>query len=160
MKKKKGFTYTELLISIVLSSFVVLSIGAASTIGRRSYEKVVEETKIYSDIAYGFKLLQNRIRQADSLTTQPAAGAWVSATLIVNNRWVFGLYRAEGSPTIDFVYLNDKNDETAREVIFSVAETSPVSFTATVSSKAATVRLNGEKKKIRFDISTTVIRRS
>jgi hypothetical protein len=157
--RKKGYTYTEMLISLAISSFVVLSIGAASNIGRRSYGKVVEETKVYTDISYGFKLMQNRIRQAKNLSTQAASGVWVSNKLIVNDG-AFGLYRAAGSLTIDFVYLADKDNENVREVIFSVAASASVNFTVNISGKAVTIRLYGEKKNIPFDVSTTVVRRS
>ena len=157
--RKKGYTYTELLMSLAISSFVVLSIGAASNIGRRSYEKTIEETRVYTDISYGFKLMQNRIHRAKSLSTQAASGSWVSSRLIIDDR-AFGLYQATGSPMIDFVYLADKDDENTREVILSVSTNASVNFTVTINGKAATVRLYGQKKNIPFDVSTTVVRRS
>jgi type II secretory pathway component PulJ len=160
MKNHCGYTYIEVLISIVISSFVVLTISTVSSISQRSYDKTMREAGIFSEISYGFKLMQNRVRSGKSLTKQSASGQWVSEQLIISNKEAFGLYRPTGSATIDLVYLKDKSQTNSREVILSVPTSDSVSFNVTINGNSATVRVNGIKKSSAFDMSTVMVRRS
>jgi type II secretory pathway component PulJ len=159
MKSNSGYTYIELLTSLVISAFVVLSITAVSSISQRSYDKTMKEASVFAEVTYGFKLMQNRVRSAESSIEQSASGQWMSEQLVLNNKEAFGLYRAAGSSTTDFVYLEDKSQTNNREVILSVPNSNSISFNVTLSGKAVTIRVNGNKGKIPFDLSTVVVRR-
>lgn len=159
MKANTGYTYVELLIGLLVSSFVMLTIGAVWGLGKRSYDAVQNEMAIYSDVSYGFKLIQNRVRQAKSIKKESAAGNWVDEKLLVNDLIVFGLYRPSGSATTDFVCVKDKANETSREVLFSVPVNKPLDLTVTISGSSVSVSLQGEKQNIPFTLQTTVLRR-
>jgi hypothetical protein len=160
MKNKKGVTYIEMLVGIIVSSFVVILMAAVLSLCRTSYARTVNETELFSDAAFGLKLLQSRVHRAKSLIEQAAGGQWMSEQLVIDNTEAFGLYKPTGSTITEFVYMADRAQPNNREVIFTVSANDTASFSVTISGAAATVQLNGKKQKAPFDLSTIVMRRS
>ena len=167
MRNKNGFSLTELLVSIVVASILILTIGVLSSIANGSFNKISSEQQTYNDISYGFKLMQNRVRIASSMskTTTKPNPPWVNSEELVVDNVAFGLYQASGGTKRDFVYLADKNDETNRETIFTVPDAN-LSWTLTCnpsscsSPKSITLILTGKKDNIPFDMETTVMKRN
>jgi len=160
MRNRHGYTYVEMLVSIIISSFIVLTVAAVSGVSQRSYHKVMTEAGVYSDITYGYKLLQSRVRGAKSLSIQAAGGQWCSAHLMINGQQAFGLYQPSAGANIEFVYMKDVSDPSAREVIFHLASDETMNLNITLSGKSVTFQLSGQKSKVPFNIATTVARRT
>jgi len=172
MKNQKAYTLCEMLISLVMTSILVLSMWSISSIGTNSQKRVAAEAQVLNDIHYGFKFLQNRVREASALYPEAATGSWVSQKLIVDHH-AFGLF--QNDDTTDFVYLPDKDDETNREVIFSVPSTGNVTLNFYKPPESAgsvwpaaqdgdelnvvRAELVGEKQRIPFEMLTTIMRR-
>jgi len=159
MKRKAGYTLAELLICIVISSMVILTIGVIAGISRNSYQRIRTEADVFNDIAYGFKLIQNRVRKAQNLSIVSTSGEWKSDRLIINNKYAFGLYQANASDKKDFVFLPNKDDATVREVIFSVPNNDTLNLEINLSNQSVGIRIYGIRSKVPFDLSTSVTRR-
>ena len=162
MKNNRGFTIVELLVSMIVSGILILTIVYISSISRNSYQKVLDEAAVFDDITYGFKLMQNRVHQTSGVTIESATGSWASQKLVVENGDVdnvFGLY--DSGNTIDFVYLDNKDYESQREVLFSIPipSTETPNLTFSQNGKALTAHFTGTKNKIKFDLTTTIQRR-
>ena len=163
MKNKNGFSLVELLISIVIASILILTVGVLSSIANSSFNKINNVQLIYNDISYGFKLLQNKVRTSPTISVTAVSGSWVSPRVTVD-AGNFGIYRntTNNPPTREFSYDNG----ITREVILSVSDPNNSStildLTATLSAtlKATTVTITGIKNNIPFDIQTTIWKRN
>ena len=74
MRSKNGVSLVELLVSIVVASILILTIGVLSDIPQKSYKKINSEQQIYNDISYGFKLMQNKVRASSILSITAVSG--------------------------------------------------------------------------------------
>ena len=160
MRKNSGTSLVELLVSLIVTSILILTIGVLSTISNTSYKKALTAADLYSEIAFGLKMIQNRIHKATTPITQPLAQAspWVSNRLIVDNE-AFGLY--DNSSSWDFVHLPNKTNATTREVMFSVPKSNPTpSLSFTVTGNSIVVSLSGKKNNVPFSFASKIIRRS
>ncbi len=157
----KGFTFVEMLVSLMVSAVVVLTIGSISGICRNSELKTRSESQIFDDIAYGFKLLQNRVHEGKSLEEETLGGHWLGNQLVIDHDKVFGVFQDDGSAVRELVYLPDKSDETARQVIIGFSASDSVTLdVAKNGSKSVSVSVSGEKGNIPFSSSTDVMRRN
>lgn len=162
MKKDNAFTLVEMMITLVITTFLILAIVTSVNIGNRYYGKLCQETGIYNDIAYGLKLIANRVHTAQVFSISTGTSPWSGQCLVVGNE-KFGVYNSGAS--IDFVYLPNKNDESKREVILSVAlnESLNLNFTdadyPTLKGSAVKIKVSGTKYNIPFNFSETATRR-
>ncbi len=162
MRNKNGFSLVELLVSIVVASVLILTIGVLSSIANGSYNKINSEQQIYNDLSYGFKLMQNKVRASSTVSITAASGSWVSPRVSVSDG-NFGIFRNTTSlATREFSYDNG----TTREVILSVPDPNNSSaildLTAvqTATSNAVTVTITGTKNNMPFNMQTTVTKRN
>ena len=161
MKNKNGFTLTELLVSIIIASVLILTVGVLSSIANSSYNKINNTQQIYNDISYGFKLIQNQVHVSSTLSITAVSGSWVSPRVSVG-AGNFGIYRntTYTPATREFSYDNG----TTREAILSVPDpnnsSSVLDLTATQSTNAITVTITGTKNNIPFNMQTTVMKRN
>ena len=160
MRNEKGFSLVELLVSIIVAAILILTTGVLSSIANRSYYKFNSEQQIYNDISYGFKLMQNKVRSAASMskiTTKPNP-PWVNGEQLVIGTAAFGLYQAAGGTKRDFAYSANGTAET--EAIFSVPDANLTLTIDSISAKSVTITLSGKKDTIPFTIKNTIMRRS
>ena len=162
IKDKRAFSLTEMLVSIVVAAILVLTIGVISSISTGTYAGLTKEAQVYNDISYGFKLMQNKVRSSNNqIIISPVSSPWVSQQLNVGAN-KFGIYQ-NGSMN-EFSYF----DGVKREVIFAVPSNQVFNLTfplfstdsATVRVDGEILRVDGEKDKIKFDMSTTILRRA
>lgn len=149
----------ELLVCLVVASILVLTIGVLSDIAMGSHKKARTEAEIYHEIAYGFKLMQNRMHETGSISTVPAGGSWLSDRLVLGDE-AFGLY--QNTSTRDWVHLPDKDDTNNRSLIFSVKNSDPIPVLNFIfpSSNSVTINFSGQRDGTSFNMSSTVRRRS
>lgn len=112
MNSNKGFTLTELLVTIVIGGLMMLTMGSISEIGKRSHRKLLRESGGYNDIAYGFKLVRNKVHKTrakdlKSVTILSSSTTWVPLTerLELGATEKFGIYNEAGNK-MSFVYVN------------------------------------------------------
>lgn len=178
----KAFSMVELLVSIVVASIMILTIGILSSISNRTYHKLDKEQTLYNDISYGLKLIQNKVRSSITIPQiSPFGGSWASQQLVMTNydddpakqvnfTSTFGL-QINGSNR-NFVYIADytNNAWDKTEIILSLPNNNDniLTFTSgTNNSYKAEIKCPSTpgntsncKDKIDFDISTTITRRS
>ena len=170
LKNRTGVSLVELLVALLLSAVLALSVGVISKISVGTSAKYKSEMDIYADIAYGFKMMQKHIREMDLTTNpepidpnDPPIAPWVSQRLLINyesgNDGVFGLYPNAVTNSVDFVFVPNQIDETNREVLLSVPNPATVALNITRSGNAYTVRIQGTKNNIPFDMSTVILKR-
>ncbi|HEY7710609.1 MAG TPA: prepilin-type N-terminal cleavage/methylation domain-containing protein [Candidatus Entotheonella sp.] len=80
---QNAFTLVELLISMIVASILMLTIGVLSVIASSSFTRLNREQAIYNDIAYGIKLMQHRIRSAVGITPQSVGNPWLGRQIEV-----------------------------------------------------------------------------
>jgi len=160
MKNNKAFTLIEMLISLVVAAILVLTCGVMASIGNANYVKVIREGQMHADIAYGFRLLENYVRESQNIKPpETVGGAWVGARLVVDGG-AFGLYQLPGNPNIDFVHVPDISDETVRDVLISVPDPGMTFFPEySITTNSVEVELTGVKYKIPFAYATIIARR-
>ena len=154
MRNNSGTTLIEMLVTLIVGGIMMLAIGSVSDIGKRSYQRLLTESSVYNDIAYGFKLIQNRIHKTRTISVETASTPWLGQKLIVGNE-AFGVYYQTGSRQ-DFVHLPDKNNSSDRRVILSVLDTDILNATFSISGSVVTVNLSGSDGDVPFDISTMI----
>ncbi len=159
MNNQKAVTIIEMLVTLVVASFIMLNIGATLGLCNKYHASLFNQTGIQNDIFYGIKLMQNRIRKSESVTQQTASGYWLSSKLICNNRYAFGVYQPSGSTTKSLVYLPDKNDETQRTNIFTVKASDSLAFDIIIGGRLVTIRIYGSRNGTPFDITSDILRR-
>lgn len=165
MKSNKGVTLVELMVVMVLTIIMLIAVGAVSGVGKVGYKKISDETVFYNDIAYGFKLIQNRVHSTNgSVSVESTTAPWIGNRLEVGNE-AFGVYDRVGDRK-DFVYLPDKNDTDPAnyQTILTVLDTDILTSTFTVVGDKITVDIDINVGKediwdIDIDMSTTVIKR-
>ncbi len=157
---QRGFTLVELLSGLVIGLIVILTLGIISTISQRSYQKILRESNLYSDVAYGFKMMQNRVRTASSTSISTPGGVWQGDRLNISGQ-AFGICQADASATQNFVYMSTADANcTNPEVILSVASTDTLGLTFATAGTSITARISGSKSNMPFDMSTTIDRRA
>ena len=169
----RGFSLIEFQVGILISAILVLTIGVLSSMAQSSYAKISKEETVFNDAAYAFKLMQNKIRSSTSMSVKgnPTNPPWKSSQLLFRYSQVvggietfpegaFGLYQANGSTTVDLVYMPDTS-KSAKEVLMSLKAGQTFSFTlSNITTQSLTVQLSGTKSGIPFDISNVVLRRT
>ena len=119
----KGFSLVELQVSIVIASIMVIAIGTVASIGTKTFNNYQEEARIFTDIGYGIRVLQKKVRESLSYETVnvPAVDSdqWINPQLKVDDE-LFGLYQKSGSDRREFVHLKDWTNVSEREVLFSL----------------------------------------
>jgi len=154
--ERKGVTLIEMLIVMVVASILLLTIGTLSSIGNKSYKKIVRQAAIYNDIAYGFKLISNRVHKTRSISLETPSSPWVGDKFIVGSE-AFGLYKT--SSTMDFVHLPDKDDSANQETIFSVSNSDTINVSWSISGESVTCQISGSKDNIPFSLTSTAVQR-
>ena len=157
MKNNNGFSLVELLVSIIIASILVLTVGVLSSVANSSFNRLNSEQQIYNDLSYGFKLLQYKVRGSSSIATGNRASPWISGKHFLIDGGAFGLYQSSSTET-DLVYDNG----TQIEKILLVPQPGSVnlSFPVAITSQAVTVRVSGAKNNVSFDMQTTIARRN
>jgi prepilin-type N-terminal cleavage/methylation domain-containing protein len=153
----KALTMVELLVALVISSVLILMVGAISNIAFSSHTQLKNENDVYSDLFYGLSRLTFLAHKASALTldnTWPTP-PWGPNMLIVDNS-AFGLYQPVGEK-IYFVFVPDKTNQTVREPLLTQADT--MSFTITPNGKSVTLQIQGTKNNESFTVSNFVVTR-
>ena len=180
MKNKNAFSLIEMQVSLVVAAILVLTIGAISSISLSSHNRMRKEAELYADIFYGFKLIQNRVRESSvGVSIVGQSNPWTGSRLVINNSTgtndeAFGLcqYNSSGSnplcvtsgSNIALVHWPNYTASTtvnAGEVIFSTPFSgSNLALTfSTPDANTIIVNLSGTKDNIPFNLSTTIKRR-
>ena len=162
----KAFSLIEMQVSLLIASILVLAVGALASMSTKSYNKIQSQAAIYNDVTYSLKMIQNKVRSSIAAPTVDVSknpSIWLDGKQLVIDQGAFGVYKTIDSPVREFVYLNDKNNETNREVLFRFEKNedelmfSPSSTASECSSLM--VKFKGTKDKIPFDLSSCIVRR-
>ena len=158
MKKNRAFTLTELIVGVVIGSIFMLAVGTISGIGQSSFENIKRESQVYGDMFNGLELMKNTIHKASSVSVNNWSNPpWIRPVLVADNS-AFGLYKPADSPTVDLVYLKDKNNTSARDIILYKANS--LDWTFSENGKLITVEIQGQKDTEDFDLSTSILKRN
>jgi len=65
---KKGFTLTELVIGMLISSILILTIGVMSGVGTSSYGKLRTEADVYNELYSGVSFIEHSVRSAQGIS--------------------------------------------------------------------------------------------
>lgn len=149
-KNCRGFTLTEVLVTIVIVAIFFLTVGVISKIAITKPKEYAKQTDINADAAYGFKLMRKHVREskkifdpdeATNLPGSPWIGKWVKYIPQSGTQGAFGLYDNSANGSTDFIYLNDTsldvNDEDNRETILSIPSSMIVTFNPQCSTLPA-----------------------
>ena len=146
-----------------------------------SHKKVGAEGILYNDIAFGFKLMQNKIRSARIITKTPLAAITPVLPGGTNCPWSTGanqerLYFVKGDSTNEIrqvfgtcdtggvrylVYVPDMDAVVKKaDIIFKAPGAGLNRFLVTPNGSASMIiRAEGTKDKVAFDMSSTIWRR-
>ena len=154
MKYQKGTTIIELLVVLMIRLTMLLAVGAISDIGKRTQYNLINESSIYNDISYGFKLIQRRAH-GSALDSEPPPANWIGDRLITGSER-FGVYVHPGGQ--DFVHLLSSG---VRKTILSVLNPDTLSFIPSVNATTdnADITLSGTKNGIPFSMTMYVTSR-
>ena len=124
MINKKAFTLVEMLITLIVAAILVLTMGVLSDLAMSTTTKLRRETEIYNEVLHGYKIMQKHMREASSCAMiTPSSVSWIGdivecpATPGVEGI-AFGVWDNAGDRQL--VFLEDKLDDTNREVIVEV----------------------------------------
>ena len=164
LKSSSGVTLAEMLVALIIVAVLALTVGVISKISVGTSKKYSGEIEIYSDLSYGFKLMQKHVREMGIANDPDAPGApWIGPRLLIDNNVgidsAFGLYQNTATNTVDFVFLPDLSDPMVREVLFSASDTTPPTLNITRTGNSYIVRILGVKNSVPFDMSTTIKQR-
>ena len=149
----------EMLISILVASILMLTIGVLSSVATGTSTQLRREAEIFNEIMYAYKFIQKHVREASSCGQVTATSPWVNDKLSCPQTSgvpgvAFGVY-LNGS-TRQLVFLKDKNDDNVREVLFEVPDdpSGPdLDMTLIIlNSDFVEVRIIGEKSDIPFNL--------
>ena len=148
--KHQAFTLVELIVGLLIGSIFFLTVGLISGIGQSSFENLKKESQTYSDMFNGFELMRNSVHKASSVTIDNSKNPpW----LVVDNS-AFAIFK----PDNKFVYLKDKSNTSAQDVILDQA--SSLNWTLVTNGALIGVQIQGKKGKESFDLSTSMLRRN
>ena len=156
---KKAFTLVEMLISLVVVSILILSIGVISSLGVSSYNQAQKQAFLYEDLSFGFKLIQNRARSSKTISQAPWDDPHGMYNKLIVDDEAFGVYHNVEYGKKELVYLED-NKEDEREVMISLSDGDPINFFATILTNSVTFNLEGTRDRIPFRYSSTILRRA
>ena len=157
---------TELLVSILIASVLILTIGVMTTVANNSFKKANFRQSVYNDLSFGFKLLQAKVRVANSIATGNKPAPWISGQhFLINTNATFGLCQysfstdqcQSGGSETALVYTDGANQETILRV--PAPGTITVSFPA-LTTTAVTISVSGAKNGVSFSMQTTATRRN
>jgi prepilin-type N-terminal cleavage/methylation domain-containing protein len=177
MRRKRGFTLAELLITMIISAVLILMVGFLSQIAFSSHEQIKNEADVYSDLFYGLSRISFLARKAIKLEPGAPSAAGTSNMLFVDYKdlvncppplnvckCAFGLYLEGGN--MKLVFIPDRTAPTVTETILENIDTaSSPSFTVTPNgSKSVIINFQGKKltqsnKLESFVISNFVVTR-
>ena len=168
---KKAFTMVEMLVSLIVAVILILAIGVISSIALSSNRKQRVNLDTYSDIHYGFKLMENKIRSAVSaISTSTPGGDWRGARLEMDGVG-FGVYRDPTSQLSSFVYVSNltshncsttapSNCDLILKIPDPTNDPNVLSFTPTIVGNAITVKIFGINEKYPFNLAMKILKRS
>ena len=173
--KNKAFTMVEMLVALIVALIMILVMGVISSTSLSSNRKQRVGLDTYSDIHYGFKLMENKIRSAASDITNNSSpgGGWRGSRLEMDNVY-FGVYRDSSSKTRSLVYVSDatsfncstatpSNCETILKIDDPTNDDNLLLFkppTPIIIGNAVTVQISGKKENFSFNLSETIKKRS
>ena len=156
MNNKNGFSLVEVLVSIVIASILILTIGIISSIANGTYNKLSKEQSIYNDISYAFKLMQNKIHMSSTLAVGSNPSPWITNQHFVVDGGTFGLYQTSATAK-DLIYVSGGTTET----LLTVPQPGTITLSMAITSgKYITITLSGKKDNIPFQMETAVLRRN
>jgi len=154
-----------MLVALIIGMIMLFAVGSISEIGKKSHKRISIESGIYNDIAYGFKLIRNRVHESGDgdIDFQEASSApWIIGTdwLKIGNE-AFGVYDQAGDMK-DIVYLPDIiSDPDVRKTILSVPDTDELDLHIHYDPAVDTydIIFKGTKNDIPFEMKTVVKKR-
>lgn len=153
-----GFTMMELLIGILISSILVLMVGAISSISLRSYERMRQEAEVFNDAFHALSLIKHAVRNSLVVSADQANNTLTADNLI---------FQVNSQDANNLIYT-DTTDNSNHTIVegagnLNFALTSP-------DARFININLSGEKlvpgyaegndKKVEFNLSTMVMRRN
>ena len=156
LKSSKGFSLTELLISLIITFILILTIGVISNIALASFNRLSSKQQTYNDISYAFKRIQFKVRNASFIATGNKASPWVSNEHFLIDGDTFGLYQTSATVR-DLIY----DDGVTKEKILTVAQPGLINLALNnITSSSVTLTISGTKDKTDFNLQTTILRRN
>lgn len=170
----KALTMVELLVALVISSVLLLMVGALSNIAFSSHAQLKKEGDVYSDLFYGLSRISFLARKATVLKPD---NVWPhqsgSNTLFVDYKddpddpdsdvyqCAFGLY-SDGE-NMKLVFIPDRTkspNQIERENILEKIDITPLpSFVVTQIGQSVSIDIQGTKNKEAFNVSHFVVKR-
>lgn len=127
----RGFTYSELIVVLVIAAVILLTVSALSSIGNSSYENVRKEAEVYNDIYFGFNLIARYVRSSGTVGIN-------SNQLTAGNL----IFQCNGS---DFFY-HDSSNNSDHTILSGITNLScSFVFVPSTNNKVIRVTLNGDK---------------
>jgi len=168
--KLKGFTLTEFLVAVIIGAIILLSVTTLSGISQNSYEHIRQESGTYGEILSGLELMKNEVRKTNGgVAIENWDSTWKSQVLVVGSS-AFGVHQSNSTAPKSFVYLKDKTNPTAQDVIFSLTSANmtneALSLNFSQTSTLVTARVQGRKyipgkeQCEPFDLQTSVSQRN
>jgi len=171
INNKKAFSLVEMLVALVVSSIIVLTIGAMSSISLSIHKRTRQEAAVFADITYSLKFIKRQVRGAGSLFREdPPPADWIAPRLILDSTSAVGLYNLPGdSSRTELIYLANKDDADIagnKIVLFYVDQgenkdpmDNTINFTFPDPDSTITIDITGVKNGIPFDITNLTIKR-
>jgi prepilin-type N-terminal cleavage/methylation domain-containing protein len=115
----RGFTLTEMLVGMLISSILLLTVGLMATAGTNSYNKQRNIAEIYNNVTSGVDFLESNIRKATVVS-------WNSGAKTLTGSWVNG-------STYNFVIRSTNGNLTYSDTLYG-AMTAPIMRNVTAFS--------------------------
>lgn len=159
----RGFSLVELQVALIVAVILILTVVGISQIGNQNYSKMRKEAEIYSDLAYGLKIIRNKVRESSSVYVNGVPGdpGWVSGQYLVVDNSGFGLYKPFDQSEVEFVYVKNLADLTKRERLFvtkSGKDKNLIKFSE-MNDIVTISEIKGAKDGVEFDLPNVVIKR-
>lgn len=149
--KKKGFTLTEMIIGMLITSILILTIGVMSSTGVSSYSKLGKQAEAYNDLYFGVDLIERSIRRAHTVSVDTTQN-----TLTVDSF----IFKADNG---DLVYIDTANANKRNVIVSGATNLQFVPTNPSVGLYKAiindSIKLD-EKNTIDLNVSVNVMRRN
>lgn len=136
---KRGYTLTELIIGMLISSILILTIVVMSTTAVSSHHYLSKEAEAYNDLYYGVDMIERSIRRAQDVSVD------TTQNILTADNFIFRIDQG------DLVYFDTANSNKRNVIIngtgatnlqFVPSSADPESYTAVISD---TITLSGGK---------------